>query len=72
MRNTFSYEATLLHIRNFRQYSSSMYIEEKEHLDELGGYLKASFICDKYFHEISKTLAERIILSVCHHNREYS
>lgn len=41
MRNTFSYEATLLHIRNFHQYSSYMYIEEKEHLDELGGYLKA-------------------------------
>jgi hypothetical protein len=29
---------------------------------ELGGYIKASLICIKHFHEMSKVLTEKVIL----------
>lgn len=44
-----------------QKFPSSLHVKlrKKELLDELGGYLKASFICARYFHEMSKTLVEQ-------------
>lgn len=72
-KNTFSYERnSIVRYNKFPSVLLPICKLRRKHLDELGGNLKASFICAQYFHKISKTLVERIISSVCNHRREYS